>query len=184
MHQISVRNCGLDALAHVLASSEALRAVSVSFHEGRLEYATAGQQSGEKAGVEVAEAVRGLQGASVCRWDAKSPRCSACGRLFDGEWEEGVLIRRAGEKIVLERESCPTAPKFWLWRMLSGVKLEVRQLPSVVGAGKKWKVPLGLALACGMAGLLGWRVEGWMGRIFFFYRLFGGRVEDRGGGVA
>ncbi|NBR69170.1 MAG: cation-transporting P-type ATPase, partial [Verrucomicrobia bacterium] len=174
MHQISVKNCGLDALADVLASSEALRAVSVSFHEGRLEYATAGQQSGEKAGVEVAEAVRGLEGASACRWDAKSPRCDTCGRLFDGEWHEGVMIRREGEKIVLERESCPTAPKFWLWRMLSGVKLEVRQLPSVVGAGKKWKVPLALALACGVAGLLGWRVEGWIGKLFFLVAYLAG----------
>ena len=174
MHQISVKNCGLDALADVLVSSEALRAVSVSFHEGRLEYATAGQQSGEKAGVEVAEAVRGLEGASACRWDAKSPRCDTCGRLFDGEWHEGVMIRREGEKIVLERESCPTAPKFWLWRMLSGVKLEVRQLPSVVGAGKKWKVPLALALACGVAGLLGWRVEGWIGKLFFLVAYLAG----------
>ena len=139
----------------------------MSFHEGRLEYATAGSQAGERAGVEVAEAVRALQGASVCRWDAKSPRCETCGRLFDGEWEEGVTIRREGEKIVLSRESCPTAPRFWLWRMLAGVKLEVRTLPSVVGAGKKWKVPLILALGCGVAGLLGWRVGGWVGNLCF-----------------
>lgn len=52
---------------------------------------------------------------------------------------EGVRMRRESEKIILERESCPTAPKLWFWRVLSGVKLDVRHLPSVVGAGKSGK---------------------------------------------
>ena len=83
-------------------------------------------------------------------------------------------MRRDGDKIILERESCPTAPKFWLWKILGGVKLEVRQLPSVVGAGKKWKVPLALAVVCGMAGLLGWWAEGWIGKLFFLVAYLAG----------
>ena len=156
MHQHVVKNCGLDLLAHELAESSDLRGVSISFHEGRIDYATAGQGEGERSAVGLAEAVRSLGGESVCRWTPPDSRCGKCGRLLEGKWEEGVFLRREGEKIVLERESCPTAPKFWLWKMLSGVKLEVRQLPSVVGAGKKWKVPLVLALVCGGAGIMGW----------------------------
>jgi len=47
------------------------------------------------------------------------------------------------------------------------VKLEVRTLPSVVGAGKKWKVPLALAIGCGLAGLAGYFAEGWPRIVFF-----------------
>jgi Cd2+/Zn2+-exporting ATPase len=174
MHQHVVKNCGLDLLAHELAESSDLRGVSISFHEGRIDYATAGQGEGERSAVGLAEAVRSLGGESVCRWTPPDSRCGKCGRLLEGKWEEGVFLRREGEKIVLERESCPTAPKFWLWKILSGVKLEVRQLPSVVGAGKKWKVPLVLALICGGAGIMGWWLEGWMGKAFFLFAYLAG----------
>jgi Cd2+/Zn2+-exporting ATPase len=76
-------------------------------------------------------------------------------------------MRRESEKIILERESCLTAPKLWFWRVLSGVKLDVRHLPSVVGAGKKWKVPLSLALLCGGAALAGWWAGGWIEKLLF-----------------
>jgi len=76
-------------------------------------------------------------------------------------------MRRESEKIILERESCPTAPKLWFWRVLRGVKLDVRHLPSVVGAGKKWKVPLSLALVCGGAALAGWWAGGWIEKFLF-----------------
>ena len=180
MHQYAAKNCcggsacGLDVLAHQLADSGELRGVSVSFHEGRIDYATAGKERGESGAVELANAVRALGGESVCRWSPPDSRCGKCGRLLEGKWEEGVFMRRDGEKIILERESCPTAPKFWLWKILGGVKLEVRQLPSVVGAGKKWKVPLALAVVCGIAGLLGWWVEGWIGKLFFLVAYFAG----------
>ena len=172
MHQYAAKNCcggnacGLDVLAHQLADSGELRGVSVSFHEGRIDYATAGEERGEREVVGLADAVRALGGESICRWSPPDSRCGKCGRLLEGKWEEGVFMRRDGDKIILERESCPTAPKFWLWKILGGVKLEVRQLPSVVGAGKKWKVPLALAVVCGMAGLLGWWAEGWSGKLF------------------
>lgn len=76
-------------------------------------------------------------------------------------------MRRESEKIILERESCPTAPKLWFWRVLRGVKLDVRHLPSIVGAGKKWKVPLSLALLCGGAALAGWWAGGWIEKFLF-----------------
>jgi len=47
------------------------------------------------------------------------------------------------------------------------VKLDVRHLPSVVGAGKKWKVPLSLALLCGGAALAGWWAGGWIEKVLF-----------------
>jgi Cd2+/Zn2+-exporting ATPase len=174
MHQHVVKNCGLDLLAHELAESSDLRGVSISFDEGRIDYATAEEGQGERSAVGLAEAVRSLGGESVCRWTPPDSRCGKCGRLLEGKWEEGVFLRRKGEKIILERESCPTAPKFWLWKILSGVKLEVRQLPSVVGAGKKWKVPLVLALVCGGAGIMGWWLEGWMGKAFFLFAYLAG----------
>ena len=174
MHQHEVKNCGLDLLAHELSESSDLRALSISFHEGRIDYATAGQGEGVRSAVVLAQTVRSLGGESVCRWTPPDSRCGRCGRLFEGKWEQGVFLRREEERIILERESCPTAPKFWLWRMLRGVKLEVRQLPSVVGAGTKWKVPLVLALICGGAGILGWLTEGWMGKAFFVFAYLAG----------
>ena len=180
MHQYAAKNCcggnacGLDVLSHQLADSEELRGVSVSFHEGRIDYATAGQGLGEKGAVDLADAVRSLGGGSVCRWTPPDSRCGKCGRLLEGIWAEGVFLRRDGDKIIFERESCPTAPKFWFWKMLRGVKLEMRQLPSVVGAGKKWKVPLGLAGLCGVAGCLGWWTDGWVEKVFFLVAYLAG----------
>jgi Cd2+/Zn2+-exporting ATPase len=167
MHERVIQNCGLDVIAHELEEAKDLRGVSVSFHEGRIDYATTGPGPGHKEAAHLAEAVRSMAAGSVCRWNPPSPRCDQCGRLLEGEWRHGVNIRRDGEKIYLERESCMTAPKFWLWRILHGVKLEVRTLPSVVGAGKKWKVPLALAIGCGLAGLAGYFAEGWPRIVFF-----------------
>ena len=47
------------------------------------------------------------------------------------------------------------------------MKLDVRHLPSIVGAGKKWKVPLSLALVCGGAALAGWWAGGWIEKFLF-----------------
>ena len=167
MHDHGTPNCGLDLLAHELGESSDLRAVSVSFHEGQIDYATAATGAGEKGAAQLAEAVRRLRGESVCRWELGDSRCGKCGRVLQGDWGEGVRMRRETEKIILERESCPTAPKLWFWRVLSGVKLDVRHLPSVVGAGKKWKVPLSLALLCGGAALVGWWAGGWIEKVLF-----------------
>ena len=43
----------------------------------------------------------------------------------------------------------------------------MRTLPSVVGAGKKWKVPLALAIGCGLAGVAGVFATGWPKIAFF-----------------
>ena len=167
MHDHGTPNCGLDLLAHELGESADLRAVSVSFHEGQIDYATAASGAGEKGAAQLADAVRRLRGESVCRWELGDSRCGKCGRVLQGDWGEGVRMRRESEKIILERESCPTAPKLWFWRVLRGVKLDVRHLPSIVGAGKKWKVPLSLALVCGGAALAGWWAGGWIEKFLF-----------------
>jgi len=174
VHERVTQNCGLDVIAHELGEAKDLRGVSVSFHEGRIDYATTGPGPGPKEAAQLAEAVRSMAAGSVCRWNPPSPRCEQCGRLLVGEWRHGVNIRGEGETIYLERESCVTAPRFWLWRILYGVKLEVRTLPSVVGAGKKWKVPLGLALGCGLAGVAGYFAEGWPQIGFFLLSYLAG----------
>ena len=74
MHQHGAQNCGLDLLVHELGESAELRGISVSFHGGRIDYATAATGAGEKGAAELAEAVRGLDGGSVCRWDLGDSR--------------------------------------------------------------------------------------------------------------
>ena len=180
MHQHGAQNCGIDLLAHELGESADLRGISVSFHEGRIDYATAASGAGEQGAAALAESIRRLGGESACRWELGDSRCGKCGRLFQGDWGEGVQMRRKKDKIILERESCPTAPQYWFWRALRGVKLEVRHLPSVMGAGKKWKVPLGLAVVCGLAGLAGWAADGWMEKIFFLVAYGAGAWKTAG----
>ena len=180
MHQHGAQNCGIDLLAHELGESADLRGVSVSFHEGRIDYATAASGAGERGAVALAESIRRLGGESACRWELGDSRCGKCGRLLQGEWGEGVRMRREKDKIILERESCPTAPQYWFWKVLRGVKLEVRHLPSVMGAGKKWKVPLGLAVLCGLAGVAGWATEGWVEKVCFLVAYGAGAWKTAG----
>ena len=75
-----IQNCGLDVIAHELEEAKDLRGVSVSFHEGRIDYATTGPGPGHKEAVHLAEAVRSMAAGSVCRWNPPSPRCDQCGR--------------------------------------------------------------------------------------------------------
>ena len=111
MHQYAAKNCcggnacGLDVLSHQLADSEELRGVSVSFHEGRIDYATAGQGLGEKGAVDLADAVRSLGGGSVCRliraaesagvcWKAFGRRGFSCGGMGIKLFSKEKVVRR------------------------------------------------------------------------------------------
>ena len=48
MHERVIQNCGLDVIAHELEDAADLRGVSVSFHEGRIDYATTGPSADHK----------------------------------------------------------------------------------------------------------------------------------------
>ncbi|HWA08902.1 MAG TPA: cation-translocating P-type ATPase [Opitutaceae bacterium] len=94
----------------------------------------------------------------------------------------GYSLRREGPATVVERDSCATAERFWLWREMQWP--EIKAAPAAEAAAEElaedWRVLAGLAVACGAAGLAGLAAEHlmpgwpWAGKGLFLAALVAG----------
>ena len=89
MHERVIQNCGLDVIAHELEEAKDLRGVSVSFHEGRIDYATTGPGPGHKEAVHLAEAVRSMAAGSVCIGTRRRQGATSAGGCWRGNGDTG-----------------------------------------------------------------------------------------------
>ncbi len=78
--------------------------------------------------------------------------------------EVGFVRREVKAGVQLERPSCETAPRFWVWREIP--RLDPPTVTSANDQGphdehghEDWKLQGLLAAACGLLGLVGWMIE-------------------------
>ena len=111
--------------------------------------------------------------------------------------EAGFVRRDMKAGVQLERPSCETAPKFWVWQDVPGLKLPNSSTSNEEEADDghehghdDWKLQGVLAGACGILGLIGWGIElaaderGLAAIVFYFLALVAGGWDAAGDVVA
>lgn len=91
----------------------------------------------------------------------------------------GLHLKKMGAKILLEKESCKTAPIFWRWREVPWPELdEVRRL--VHTHEEDWRLLGLLAAVCGISGITGFVLEHygigplWLPYVFYLISVISG----------
>ncbi len=105
--------------------------------------------------------------APACAEDPWRVACEVCEIGVQRPMPPGVrIIAIPGAGVMLERETCPTAPRFWRWTQVAWVKLVPRHRPTpeeVAAEGAEWRYELAAALLCGGLLLGGWLAGAWGG---------------------
>ena len=80
------------------------------------------------------------------------------GAGWKGRLSGGILVRGEGSEMILERESCETAPHFWRWREF---QWPVEEKGAAAPAIPEWKALAWSAAVCGVLGLSGFISQRW-----------------------
>jgi Zn2+/Cd2+-exporting ATPase len=93
-----------------------------------------------------------------------------------GRVPAGYRLREEGGALVLGRETCVTAERFWHWREMEWPEIK----PETPHAEQAWRQLAWLAAVCGVAGIAGWAAGHfapglpWVARAFFLLGLVAG----------
>lgn len=122
------------ALAHFLHSQQELEAVLLDPQAQTISVATLGKADLAALERQLAQTLSGVE-----RYAQKTDTVST----------SGLTIKKIQGKTLLEKPSCPTAPRFWTWRELAWPE------PQEHETGDEWSLLAWLAGLCGLFGLLG-----------------------------
>ena len=103
--------------------------------------------------------------------------CLGCDHPLAEVAQHKISIQRDGPTTTIARVTCPTAPKFWLWRDIPFPKIVPREidLHDDDHAIDEWKPQLALALLCGVLGLTAHALTGgWMVAVYCLSFVAGG----------
>lgn len=155
---MKTQNCAIHEVADQLSASDAVGAVFLDRRAGHISFASlpnADAREAEERLKSLSERVAPedvpIRGGPP--WNEACPRCRDGARLPEGV--RVVAIPESG--VLLEREACPTARRFWRWHQLPWVR--VRPLAREAVVAHEWRLPLALAVACGVLVLAGGWVE-------------------------
>ena len=160
---MSDKHCVLQDLAQKMAHDPALKAVWLDAKQKRVSFALNPGTESAAATTEIREFVARYQPGEIpdCAGDSWDTVCEMCDRGSRPAMPPGIhLLPMPGAGVLLERESCPTAPLLWRWTQIPWVKLQPRVLPLPSELPiKGWKAELAVAVLCGVGGLCGFIVE-------------------------
>ncbi|WP_395740517.1 heavy metal translocating P-type ATPase [Prosthecobacter sp.] len=94
----------MDALANFLMDEPAVESIRLNPDSKRVEMATLGQVDGELLQAKLSEVLRAVD----ARWLKQNGQVPPSSGMLGVQQKNGALV--------LEKPSCPTAPKFWKWR--------------------------------------------------------------------
>ena len=134
----------VDRLADFLSSEQGVEAIRVSPAERQVSIATLGNVDTVALQEKLSELLRSLDSTWVV--GAKLQPLHAPASLHLEQSENGVLI---------EKPSCPTAPKFWKWREFEWPEAEDLERES----REEWQTLALQATLCGVALVAGWVAE-------------------------
>jgi Cd2+/Zn2+-exporting ATPase len=140
--------CLIEEVARILSRSSDLRAVSLDPERQRISYAiTQGGDRG-RALQELQQVVSSVAEDPMpgCLETGNKGGCDRCRPDSALVLPPGIRIMRIPGSVLLQKESCPTAPRFWRWSEFPLIRVEARQ-PELVEEDE-WKLPMALAAAC------------------------------------
>ena len=113
--------CPIRAAAAELAQDASLEAVSIDRVAGRVSVATFGRAAESEVGERIALSIgktQSTEGDEACKLLQSDSSCGGCPVSLEanGHRHEGLVIKQEGGSTTIARFTCPTAPRFWLWR--------------------------------------------------------------------
>ena len=130
-----------DALADFLAGQSGVEAIRLNAGDRRVEVATLGPVDMEALKTQLDEVLRSLDE----RLLASAPLGHA----------QGLQMTRQEGALLLQKPTCPTAPRFWKWRDFEWPEPEEMERQS----DEEWRALALQAAICGVALVCGWVTE-------------------------
>lgn len=153
--------CVIHELADLLSRDTEIRAVLLDAHQRRVSFACMPGCGESAKQADIERILRDFRPDDVpaCATDPWRVDCKLCARGQLQAMPTGIrLISLPGAGVLIERESCATAPRFWKWRQFPWLK--VQPIATAPGAaGHDWKAPMALAAICGATTLAGFVLE-------------------------
>jgi len=142
------------SVAAMLAREPALEAVTLHRTEPGVAIATLGNREVEGLTDRVNAAVAaGRQTSERHRCQLLQPvgNCAECDIPLSPAEDQTVTVTRDGERSIIARITCPTAPRFWRWRNVPLPKIIPREveIPEAEAELDEWKPQLIAAGICG-----------------------------------
>jgi Cd2+/Zn2+-exporting ATPase len=159
-------HCLIEEVARRLAEDPELRAVTLDAKQHRLAYAlqpAREEAAGDHGLAMIVESYESTETGPPCL-RGSSAACEACdGGGASLVMPRGIRVVPMPGSVLIEKESCPTAPRFWKWREVPWVKLRRGAIAREEAGGEDdWRRALALAGMCGIWGALGWAAP-WIG---------------------
>ncbi|MDD5261212.1 MAG: cation-translocating P-type ATPase [Methylacidiphilales bacterium] len=156
--------CVLQRLAEVIRDNHALQAVWLDAQERKISFAHQPDADTEsiRKKLESILAMKTLLKPSDCSKDGWRLSCQTCGNSKPDKLPPGLrLVSMPGSGVMLEKESCQTAPRFWKWQQFPWVKVQPRRLldPAHLREAAEWKKAMAAAGVCGLGAATGFILE-------------------------
>ena len=148
--------CLVRAIAEQFTREPTLEAVTVDRRQGTVSIATLGRTDEAQLNARVTSALEAVQADSgQCGLLTGSSDCDSCAQPPSPQDRAALTVSQQGESFTISRVTCPTAPKFWRWRVLPLPKFVQRdvELADTAEHLGEWKWQLVCALLCAAFGL-------------------------------
>ncbi len=150
--------CLARSIGDTLVGEPQLEAVTISSEGPEISIATLGRTDSNQLEQRVADSMADSRTVSAdydCALLRPSGDCSSCKIPLRAEEQQGFTVHRDGIKTTIARITCPTSPRFWIWRKLPRIVPRAIELPGEDDDLDEWKPQLATAIVCGIAVITG-----------------------------
>src|SRR3954466_8045788 len=156
--------CVARSVANALAEEPTLEAVTINRAQQTISVATLGKTDEARLSERITRSLEQAQDASEsspCALLSGTGDCHSCDTPLSAEELHRITIRKEGDQTTIARVTCPTAPKFWRWRVMPFPKVVQRDVEFFEHPdhADEWKAQLVAAVVCGLLGLTGYFVH-------------------------
>jgi Cd2+/Zn2+-exporting ATPase len=176
-------HCFARSVVDTLAEEKGLEAVTIDPARQKISVATLGRSDVDQLTRRLTDKFQTARQADEphgCTLLQGGGDCLGCDHPLAEVVQKKISIQRDGLTTTIARVTCPTAPKFWLWRDIPFPKIVPREieLHDDEHAIDEWKPQLALALLCGVLGLTAHALagvsSGWMMAVYCLSYVAGG----------
>ena len=155
--------CLARSVADALAHEPSLEAVTINRARRTISVATLGKPAEPQFSERIVATVQKVQETPPphrCALVTGEGDCLTCDAPLSALEQKTITIKREGESTTIARVTCPTAPRFWLWRDFPWPKVIQRNVefiePDLID---EWKPQLLAAVLCGVGALAGYLLQ-------------------------
>jgi Cd2+/Zn2+-exporting ATPase len=157
-HRHEKSQCLARSVAAALAEDPSLEAITIDRAQKRISVATLGKTDVPRITQRITttlEKANQTRAERKCTLLAGVGECMTCVIPLSPSERQNIQIQHEGDKTTIARVTCPTAPRFWLWREIPWPKVVQRDVEFLEHAEEidEWKAQLAAAILCGIFGL-------------------------------